>query len=121
MGSIFIFKNLLIAYICTQLYNVINQIKRFEVRFCIYFIITGYERRKYIMIESLAKLERKWYLEGYVKGFVQGFVQGFIKEYYKVEDFDWIEECTHDQLTRVFELTDKRLSYKEFKETIMSE
>lgn len=73
------------------------------------------------MIESLAKLEHKWYLEGYVKGFVQGFVQGFIKAYYKVDDFNWIEECTHDQLTRVFELTDKHLSYKEFKETIMSE
>ena len=67
------------------------------------------------MLRNLEDWENLWYLQG----FVIGYVEGFVKEYYKVDDFEWINRCSHDQLMRVFELTGLHLSYKEFKEAIM--
>ncbi|WP_028042896.1 hypothetical protein [Candidatus Stoquefichus massiliensis] len=45
--------------------------------------------------------------------------QGFVEAYYKVDDLEWIDQCTYDQLMRIDDLIPQRLNYKQFKEEIL--
>ena len=65
-------------------------------------------QREQLIIKSKMRKARK-----------QGYVIGFVETYYKVDDLEWIDQCTYDQLMRIDDLIPQYLDYKQFKEEML--